>query len=430
MPITPWGDAATLRNRMLRPSAGVPADQVAENQRERLFAAMVAVVDEKGFEATTVADLLALSGVSRATFYEHFDDKRDCFVAAVEAMVETTIALAAERYRAGDSVEARARSLLDTYVELIVAQPAGSRMCFVESYAAGPGALNAIWRAVEGFEALGRDAVAEMPELRRVPGEMLSAVIGALYLIVHSRLYRREEAELTALTPQLWEWVLNNRPPPHPLPSPRKKRGPDLADPTHRPAGAAQDPADAIIRAFAAVVAERGYPATTIAEIAESASVSQSTFYHCFKGRKELLLSALDSAGAQMMAAMLPAARRGADWPHAMRLAIGAMCSFAAAEPDLASLLAVGAYGAGPVGMVRRDEVTASLQGLFEPGYELSPNVPPIAAEAAIAVIYSLLYNQISTNGTQSVPAIAPLATYASLVPFVGPEQAYAVVSE
>jgi AcrR family transcriptional regulator len=389
---------------------------------------MVAVVDEKGFEATSVADLLALSGVSRTTFYEHFDDKRDCFVAAVESIIEATMAIAASRFRAGDGGEASARALLDTYVELIVAQPAASRMAFVESYAVGPGALNALWRAVDGFEALSGDAVADLPQLRGMPAEMLSALIGALYLIVHARLYRREEGELTSLAPQLWEWILNYRPPPRPLLAPRRRRG-GPGEGTVRQHTRAADPAEAIIRGFAAAVAEHGYPATTIAEISERASISQTTFYASFKGRKEVLLSALDSAGAQLLASMLPAARRGADWPDSMRLAIAAMGSFAATDPDLMTLLAVGAYGAGPVALVRRDEVTDQLLRLFEPGYERSPETAAIAAEGAVSVIYSLMYNQVALSGPQSLPAVAPLATYISLVPFIGAEDACAVAN-
>ena len=57
---TPWGNADQLRGRMLPPGPGRPREEVARNQRERLFGAMVACVAEKGYEATTVADLLEL----------------------------------------------------------------------------------------------------------------------------------------------------------------------------------------------------------------------------------------------------------------------------------------------------------------------------------------------------------------------------------
>jgi AcrR family transcriptional regulator len=72
---TPWGDAGHLRDKKLPPGRGTPRGEAERNQRERLFAAMVATVGEKGYEATTVADLVQLSGVSRSAFYKHYDDK-------------------------------------------------------------------------------------------------------------------------------------------------------------------------------------------------------------------------------------------------------------------------------------------------------------------------------------------------------------------
>src|SRR5690348_16780207 len=87
---TPWGDAASLRERQMRPGRGTPRAEADRNQRERLFAAMVAAVDEKGYDAATVADVVELSAVSRSAFYRHFEDKEACFLAAVEAIVEPT----------------------------------------------------------------------------------------------------------------------------------------------------------------------------------------------------------------------------------------------------------------------------------------------------------------------------------------------------
>jgi len=313
---TPWGDAGSLREKRLRPGGGVPPEEVARNQRERLFAAMVACVDQKGFEATTVADLLELSGISRTTFYEHFDDKQDCFVAAVEAIVENTATLAARRVAEISDGETKARTLLEGFVRSVVAQPAASRMCFVESAAAGRPALLAVNRAVSRFDALLREAVEQTPDRRSLSDEIRNAQLGAIYLIVHARLYRREEAELESLATELWEWANTIQPPPRPLGSAPARRPSGVPvgvarSPDARPPGAAADPAERIIRGFAAVAAEKGYPATTIAEIADRASVSQSTFYSHFKGREQVLLSALDTAGARLMARSCR--RRGAE---------------------------------------------------------------------------------------------------------------------
>src|ERR1700749_451675 len=79
---TPWGDSGSLRDRKLQPVRGASADEGRRNQRERLFAAMIACVAERGFAATTVEDLVELSGVSRRSFYDYFGDKAECLSAA------------------------------------------------------------------------------------------------------------------------------------------------------------------------------------------------------------------------------------------------------------------------------------------------------------------------------------------------------------
>src|SRR4249920_3442076 len=87
MVLTPWGDSSQLREKTLPPGRGTTAEEAEQNHRERLFGAMVAKVAEQGYEATTVADLVELSGVSRSAFYKHFTDKHECFLAAIEALL-------------------------------------------------------------------------------------------------------------------------------------------------------------------------------------------------------------------------------------------------------------------------------------------------------------------------------------------------------
>ena len=157
---TPWGDADTLRDRKLRPGQRLPAGEVARNQRERLFAALVAVVAEKGYEGTRVEDLLELSGVSRSAFYEHFSDKQDCLLAAVEAFVGPAIGAIGDRQRPDQRGAARA---------------SGPR---------GPGASDR--RAAGGLAALLRRDLrrraargrADRPGYRRLPGLRLGRARG------------------------------------------------------------------------------------------------------------------------------------------------------------------------------------------------------------------------------------------------------------
>jgi AcrR family transcriptional regulator len=177
------------------------------------------------------------------------------------------------------------------------------------------------------------------------------------------------------------------------------------------------------------VVAEKGYPAMTIGDIAARASISLSTFYANFADKEEAMLAAVDSGSSQMLATTLPAFRRAPDWPHAVRGAFGAMFAFCAAEPEYTTLGAVDVYAAGRRALEQRDEVMKTMEALLVPGFELEPDVSPVAAEAIGGAIYSMIYDQIKHGGAENMQEVAPLATYITLAPFIGAEQACTVAN-
>lgn len=420
---TPWGDADTLRDRKLQPGRRLPADEVARNQRERLFAALVAVVAEKGYEATRVEDLLELSGVSRSAFYAHFKDKEECLLAALREFVGPTVGGIFGEGDAPPPDEARARDAFEAFINLIVEQAAAARMCLVEIYAAGPHAVAEIDRATDGVQAFVSATLEDLPQRDGMPEEIVRAMVGGVRKLIHSRLYRHEEEELLELIGPMWDWIAAYLPPPEPLRRPRTR----AADNGGPPGG--YDPADRILRALAAVVAEKGYPAMTIGDIASRASISLSTFYANFADKEEAMLAAVDSGSAQMLATTLPAFRRAPDWPNAVRGAFGAMFAFCSAEPEYTTLGAIDVYAAGRRALEQRDQVMKTMEALLIPGYERRPDASPIAAEAIGGAIYSLIYDQVKRRGAETMQEIAPLATYVTLAPFVGPEEACAVAN-
>jgi AcrR family transcriptional regulator len=422
MVTTPWGDAGTLRDRKLQPGRRLPPEEVARNQRERLFAALVAVVAEKGYEATRVEDLLELSGVSRSAFYAHFKDKEECLLAALHAFVGPTVgAIFAGGGPPPDEV--RARQAFDAFINLIVEQAAAARMCLVEIYAAGPRAIEEIDRTTDGVQAFLSATLEQVPGRQGMPAEIVRAMVGGVRKVIHSRLYRHQEDELLELIPQMWDWFAAYEPPPQPLRRPRSR-----AAQNGGPANG-YDPVERILRALASVVAEKGYPAMTIGDIAARASISLSTFYANFADKEEAMLAAVDSGSSQMLATTLPAFRRAPDWPHAVRGAFGAMFAFCAAEPEYTTLGAVDVYAAGRRALEQRDEVMKTMEALLIPGYEIKPDVSPIAAEAIGGAIYSMIYDQIKGGGAENMQEVAPLAAYVTLAPFIGAEQACAVAN-
>ncbi|HYP56459.1 MAG TPA: TetR/AcrR family transcriptional regulator [Solirubrobacterales bacterium] len=406
----------------------MPRDEVAKNQRERLFGAMVAAVSSKGYEETTVADVLELSGVSRSAFYEHFRDKEQCFLATFEGISEQAMKLVKEELEKADgdgSWEGRARRALERTLQTIVNEGAAARLCFDGIYTAGEPGRKALERALDEFEGVVAETVAQVHG-EKLPKEMVCGLVGGAQAVVQVQLRRGQEDALPELGEDLLEWALSYRPPPVKLRLAGRRPRPEDGGP---PPFVAYSQAERIIRALAACAKERGYPAVTIAEIAARASISQATFYSHFADKDDALLAALDSAAAQMLGVVMPASRRAPDWPHSVRAAIGALCAFGAAEPDLACLAAVESYAAGPLILDERDRTLETIRSLLTPGYELSPETKPLVADAVVGAVWGLVYQKICKDGPRSLPEVAPLASYMALAPFVGAEQAAEVAN-
>ena len=418
---TPWGNAAELRSKRMRPGRGNAPEDSERSQRERLFGAMVALSSEKGYEATKIGDLAKVAGVSRAAFYDHFKDKQECLLEAVAALVEPTIALI-ERSEDAGTGEARVRQAMEAFFGLIANQPAASKMCFIEVYAAGAEGEAEIERLLDIFERFGVSQLNQIPGRKGMPPQMARAILGGLQKVIHKRLYSDEADQLPRIAEDIANWGLSYPPPPGPLEAPRR-RGRKARPFAERQAIA--HPPERVLRALAAIVAEKGYQATTVAEVVERAGTSQRVFYGHFENKEEAFLAALDSGSAQMLGLVLPAFRRANSWQESVRAAYEAMFSFGIEEPEYTQLGAVEMYTVGRRALQTRDSVMEGLEALLVPGYELAPDTPPIAAEAIGGAIYALIHDQVKNNGPESLPELAPMATYMTLAPFIGAKEAY-----
>jgi AcrR family transcriptional regulator len=189
---------------------GLERDVVLASQRGRMLGAMADAVAEKGYASTTVADVVAGAGVSRKTFYEHFKDKEECFLAAYDTGVDLVLdAIVAARPEPGDDswvalMRARARAYLDT----LAANPAFARTFLIEVFAAGPRALDRRAAVLQRFAQLFRDlhteARREFPELPPVPDRIYVAAVGAINELVSDVAREGRTAEL----PQLEDTLL------------------------------------------------------------------------------------------------------------------------------------------------------------------------------------------------------------------------------
>lgn len=137
--------------RLPRGRHALARDEVERIHRSRLCAAMAEVMAEKGYVATSVADVLQRSGVSRQSFYQVFDDKLDCFMTAFAVAGDVLLrrlleVVGADEHGvpgpevAGGPVRRFERALA-AYLEVLATELPYARLFLVEVYAAGPAAI-------------------------------------------------------------------------------------------------------------------------------------------------------------------------------------------------------------------------------------------------------------------------------------------------
>lgn len=419
MTLTPWGSAEELRERKLRPGPATSREAVSLNQRERLFGAMVASVAEKGYEATRVSDLLNVAGISRNTFYRHFANKQDCFLATIDAIVETSTASVVSSFAdTSGTWDERLRRGMDVLVDLILAHPASARLYYVETYAAGPEAIEKVEAIGDQLERLVRTALEESPGHAGMPRDLVRSVLRGLRRVIQARVRAGRERELVDDGPRLVEWALSYRAPPTRLRRPRMVPAIDF------PQAPDELGRDRILTAVVALMAENGYRDLTITAIAQRAAVSLTTFYTEFEGKDEAVVEALRRGASRVREAVAPALRDAPDWPSAIAAGVHGAFAFLARERALAQFSGVSVHSGGPAVVQVRDELLAAGRGLIAQARSEYPNVTPLIAEGIAASIDAMLFDQIVRKGGHRIYELAPTAAYLALVPFVGAARA------
>lgn len=202
------------RARLPRGTHGLDPAVVAKSQRNRILFGVLESVAERGYAATTVADIVSRANVSRRTFYELYRGRDDCFVAAFESAVGYVIGQLAASVADVPRKDWRAliRGTLTTYLQVLADNAPCARALHVECLAAGSvvgaqrrqmkvvlaGRMSAVFR-------IGR-AAGDIPV--EIPQEAFDALIGAIDDRIRDCLEFEGPQQLPALAPHLYEITL------------------------------------------------------------------------------------------------------------------------------------------------------------------------------------------------------------------------------
>lgn len=175
----------------------VPRRHVREAQRARVLAAMVDLTYRRSAQSATVTEIVSSAGVSRRTFYELFEDRDACLLAAIEH------ALARARHRVLPAYQAesvwvdRVRSGLRELLAFFDEESKLAWLCTVQWVDAGPAALALRWETLEVLAQVvdgGREVARHQP-----PRLTAEGVLGGVTGVIHTRMLKPDAGSMLEL---------------------------------------------------------------------------------------------------------------------------------------------------------------------------------------------------------------------------------------
>lgn len=405
---------------------------------------MVEAASLEGYAGATVVKVVESAGVSRAGFYEKFDSRDDCFLAAYrEKSQGIRVALqAAARENPPDDLLGAVLSVL---LREVATDRAAVRLVLIEALAA-PAAIRAEHeQLLADLEQLVGRYLDEQDPAGAIQIPATALLVGVSEVIA-SRVLAGPVDDLARLRDDLLRWVDSYRLPSGLQPWPQRRwqelgrfaksvpahpSNPPTLLPRGRtalsPAHAASDRRRRLLEATARLAFADGYAALTVARIASAARVPRAAFYANFECKRDALLAAQTQALQDGMAAAAAAYSPLAPWPERVWQAGAALLSSVAGNRDYAHLDFVESYAAGEAAIRRRHQNHMAFAMFMEDGYRHLPQtrvLPPVCLEAITGGVFGLMRRQVVAGKTERMLSLLPAAAYTILAPFMGPEEA------
>lgn len=403
---------------------------------------MVEIAGCDGYPDASVGRVVERAGVSRATFYRHFVSREGCFLAAYRE-IATRLGEGLRGACLARPPDERLPVALDALLSAFAAHPAAARMLLVEAGGVSPALRVEHERTLVSFESSLTTGLLAGSGAPRAPRITACAALGAVFGVLSVRVLEGGVDALPELRSELLAWldayaldpgcaweepdwnVLGralpwaSRPADDPLPRllPRGRSALQQSE-------AAARRRERILSAIARLVAEKGYAATSVADVVVVARVTRSAFYSHFANKQDAFLAAQMVSLQEGIAVAAAEFSVVSSWPEQVWRACEAMLTYVTAHPSLAALGILEAAAAGPAAIKRQRDSRMAYALFLERGYrhgERAARLPPICSEAIAAAVFALMRRQVLLRHTTRILVLLPQVVYVILAPFIGP---------
>ncbi len=407
----------------------MPREEVERNQRSRIYGAMIESVAQRGYQATTVAHVIALAGVSRRAFYELFDNKEQCFLGTYEVVVaqyrrRVLAAWLSERGWA-NRLHASCKALLDDAAR----SPKGPRLVLVDALGIGPKARERMQLAGFTFERIVATCFENAPKEIAFPQLTSRAVVGGVRHVAFTHLLEHRHRELLGLADEMLDWIESYRIPPG-----ARLRTLTLGQPPHRPPAPAafltrEDKRARVLGSVVHLTLDEGYAGLTDPQIAQFAGVSTEAFHRQFANKEECFLTVIDEFVKEALDAVRPAMARADSWEEAVYSTMSAFVEHLAAHQALLRIAFIDLFEVGP-GMVGR--MTRSVADVTTMLTERGPaphRGPLVAREAVTGAVWGIISTYVGNDRLARLPSLVDHLAFTVLAPYIGAKAAIDVIA-
>jgi AcrR family transcriptional regulator len=406
--------------------------EVALNQRARIHGAMIEAVARSGYEETSVKQVIALAGVSRRSFYEHFANREACFLATFDAIAGRGIRRVTRAYLAQDGgLEERLGAAFTELSAIERSEPKAAALVAWEAQAAGAAGLARVRTATGACEQLLARGFGEAREAGPLPTPIARGIAGGLQGIVTRSVRPGGETADEDLAAKLLAWTLSFRGSGVTQVAERMRAtaARRLAAGALRGAASSQrsaPPAQERARLLESVLRLAGagvYGELTAPQIAEEANVPLETFFALHPDRDACFMAALEMLGEQLLAIAAEDALDGRDWAQAVRAVLGAVLGHLAASPLCASTIAETAFAAGRAPLQRNLQIAEALALRLTANAPGGP-APRAAVEGIAGALWHTVGCQVAAGRSGLLPLLSDHLTFVVLAPCIGADGA------
>lgn len=411
---------------------GPSEQEIAEHQRARLQAAMLAAVAEHGYEALSVSQLCRRAGVSKTTLYHHYKGgMHDCFLSLYEQALDALIARLVDAWLAGNEPDQRLSNVVAELVLTIAGEPAAARLVFREPFAVGPCAVEEVenaHRKVRDLFTAGLEGQGAHPSYTAV-----GAVVAGASSVVRARVLAGAHADLMEEGAELSRWACLCLQAP---PEDRRAAGLPFALRPSQPlldrAGRSWEPVRArVAAATLSLVAEHGCAGVSEQAIRSAAQVTCAEFREHFGCVHAAFAHAVETLWTVALQYAARAGSTARQWPQGVARTTLALLSCLVADETFAHVAFVEtSCSGGSGGLAARVRLLGGVASMLQRGAPRRMRPSRTAAEASIAACWAIVRERVRHGERHELVKDAPTLAFIVLAPAIGAQQAARAIDD